>query len=172
MKNDRQSVFGVVPERKDAPAPPGERQVPARAARTTAAEAARRQPVDAGAPANPPVVPAPTIAAGYASRAPASTALVDVEYRGNFPQEIDPAAVRTPNREIFARLLYVREVGAEDQRNGAEARIALLRDAFDADRRFPSLRPVLAAVETECWTWWHEVATAPVRIAPGARPQR
>lgn len=79
------------------------------------------------------------------------------------------AAFRPPNREIFARLLYVREVGTEDQRNAANARLALLRDAFNADRRFPSARPVLAAVETECWTWWHEVSTAPVQAGPRAQ---
>lgn len=76
-------------------------------------------------------------------------------------------AARAPNREIFARLLYVREVGTEDQRNAANARLALLRDAFNADRRFPSSRPVMAAIETECWTWWHEISTEPV-----ANPQR
>ncbi|GGK44225.1 hypothetical protein [Salinarimonas ramus] len=76
-------------------------------------------------------------------------------------------AARPPNREIFARLLYVREVGNEDQRNAANARLALLRDAFNADRRFPSARPVMPAIETECWTWWHEVSTEPVTV-----PQR
>jgi len=75
---------------------------------------------------------------------------------------------RAPNREIFARLLYVREVGTDDLRNAANARLALLRDAFNADQRFPSGRPVLPAVETECWTWWHEVSTQPVqkRVQP------
>ena len=72
-------------------------------------------------------------------------------------------STRAPNREIFARLLYVREVGSEDQRNAANARLALLRDAYNTDKRFPSTRPVLPAVETECWTWWHEVSTAPVQ---------
>ncbi|WP_372423166.1 hypothetical protein [Salinarimonas chemoclinalis] len=76
-------------------------------------------------------------------------------------------AARAPNREIFARLLYVREVGSEDQRNAANARLALLRDAFNTDKRFPSSRPVMAAVETECWTWWHEISTE-----PAAHPQR
>ncbi|WP_349367411.1 hypothetical protein [Salinarimonas sp.] len=147
MKNDRLSVFGVVPERQVAPAPSGERQAPARAAR-------------------------PTIAAGYARRAPATLALVDAAYRSGFPAQGDAVAVRAPNREIFARLLHVREVGAEDARNGAEARLALLRDAFDADRRFPSARPVLDAVEIEAWTWWHEVSTAPARVASRPRPQR
>lgn len=73
------------------------------------------------------------------------------------------AATRVPNREIIARLLYVREAGTDDQRNAANARLSLLRDAYNADQRFPSGRPVLPAVETECWTWWHEVSTSPVQ---------
>lgn len=69
---------------------------------------------------------------------------------------------RAPNREIFYRLMYVREAGNQDQRNAANARLALLRDAYNNDQRFPSSRPVLPGIETECWTWWHEVSSQPV----------
>lgn len=67
--------------------------------------------------------------------------------------------MRAPNREILYRLLYVTEEGNTDQRNAANARLASLRDAYGNDRRFPSSRPVMPAIETECWTWWHEVAS-------------
>ncbi len=79
--------------------------------------------------------------------------------------------MRLPNREIVYRLLFVTEQGNEDQRNAANARLASLRDAFNNDRRFPSSRPVMPAIETECWTWWHEVANmppAPRESAPAA----
>jgi hypothetical protein len=66
-----------------------------------------------------------------------------------------------PNREIVYRLLFVTEQGNPDQRNAANARLASLRDAFGNDRRFPSSRPIMPAIETESWTWWHEVASSP-----------
>jgi hypothetical protein len=69
--------------------------------------------------------------------------------------------MRLPNREIVYRLLFVTEQGNDDQRNAANARLASLRDAFNNDRRFPSTRPIMPAIETECWTWWHEVANEP-----------
>jgi hypothetical protein len=76
--------------------------------------------------------------------------------------------MRPPNREIVYRLLFVTEQGNEDQRNAANARLASLRDAFSNDRRFPSSRPIMPSIETECWTWWHEVANMP----PAPRQQQ
>ena len=61
------------------------------------------------------------------------------------------------NFAIFTRVMFVSQYGRPEHRNGALARLALLKDAIAADRRFPSAQPVLPAVETECWTWWHQV---------------
>lgn len=70
----------------------------------------------------------------------------------------------TINREIFARVWYVSKFGRPQHRNAALARLSLLRDAFRNDRRFPSEQPVLSAVETECWTWWHQVDEESQRV--------
>jgi hypothetical protein len=66
-------------------------------------------------------------------------------------------AVRPPNDEVIARLVYVTEVGTPDQKAAAQARILMLRDAFKADREYPSTMPVLPMVETEIWNWWHKL---------------
>lgn len=69
--------------------------------------------------------------------------------------------MRLPNREIIGRLLYVAECGTSDQRNAANARLAAIRDAYRHDHRFPSSNPVVLALETECWTWWHQITATP-----------
>ncbi|HYF55841.1 MAG TPA: hypothetical protein VEA41_16420 [Salinarimonas sp.] len=72
------------------------------------------------------------------------------------------------NRAIFARVLFVSQYGRPEHRNGALARLALMKDALIADRRFPSDQPVLPAVETECWTWWHQVDAESARAIAAA----
>jgi hypothetical protein len=62
------------------------------------------------------------------------------------------------NREVFARVWFVSKFGYPDHRNAALARLSMLREALRTDRRFPSKQPVLPTVETECWTWWHQVS--------------
>lgn len=66
-------------------------------------------------------------------------------------------AVRPPNDEVIARLVYVTEVGTPDQKSAAHARIIMLREAYKADREHPSTMPVLPMVETEIWNWWHKL---------------
>jgi hypothetical protein len=61
------------------------------------------------------------------------------------------------NREVFSRIWFISKFGLPEHRNAALARLSLLRDALRSDRRFPSNHPVLSAVETECWNWWHEM---------------
>ncbi len=61
------------------------------------------------------------------------------------------------NPEAFLRVWYVSKYGRREHRNGALARLQLLREALRLDHRFPSSQPVLPAIETECWTWWHQV---------------
>ncbi len=72
------------------------------------------------------------------------------------------------NLAIFSRVLFVSQYGRPEHRNGALARLALLRDALNADRRFPGGHPVLPAVETECWTWWHQVDSVAARAIAAA----
>jgi hypothetical protein len=72
------------------------------------------------------------------------------------------------NLAIFTRVLFISQYGRPEHRNGALARLALLKDALHADRRFPSAQPVLNAVETECWTWWHQVDSESARAIAAA----
>jgi hypothetical protein len=96
MSDNRFSVFGVVPGLKETPTLPGDQQAAAdfkaqqaaAKAGQTPADEPRRQPLVAGAPVQPqPATPPTSIAAGFSTWAQANMALVDVEYRNNFPQE-------------------------------------------------------------------------------------
>lgn len=62
------------------------------------------------------------------------------------------------NREVFARVWFVSKFGFPEHRPAALARLAMLREGLRMDRRFPSRYPVLPVIETECWTWWHQVS--------------
>lgn len=69
------------------------------------------------------------------------------------------------NREVHTRVWYVSRYGQPELRNAALARLAMLREAVLVDRRFPSRQPMLPIIETECWTWWHQVSSEPVNSA-------
>lgn len=96
MTDNKFSVFGFVPGLQETRLP-GEQQAADYKAQQAAAKAAqetpanqptRQQPLVAGAPVQQQTAAPPaSIAAGYASWAPANMSLVDVEYRNNFPQE-------------------------------------------------------------------------------------
>lgn len=64
---------------------------------------------------------------------------------------------RVPNRDVILRLAYVIERGSQSERNAANARAALLKEAYRLDREFPSPWPLVAQVETEIWNWWHKL---------------
>lgn len=69
------------------------------------------------------------------------------------------------NREIYARVWFVSKFGYPEHRNAALARLSLLREALRIDARFPSNQPILPTIETECWTWWHQVSAESENMA-------
>jgi hypothetical protein len=64
---------------------------------------------------------------------------------------------RVPNRDVILRLAYVIERGSPQERNAANARASMLKEAYRLDREFPSPWPLVAQVETEIWNWWHKL---------------
>jgi hypothetical protein len=73
--------------------------------------------------------------------------------------------MREPNREIVGRLLYVSKYGRPEHRNAALSRLALIKAAHACDDKYTSNSPVLNSVETEAWTWWHQIEEAAASVA-------